>query len=145
MQRQAVDAVLAADKVVEDPGHNVQSTLPVLDLNFPITHAVQDPPSAPVNPAIHLQLVATVLPAGELEDAGHWMQIVAPAREYVSAAQLTQTEAAAMEYVPAAQLLQTDAEAAEKDPAVQLLQTEAVARENEPARQVEQTEAAAGE
>ena len=97
LHRHAVDTSLAVARVVEDPGHDVQSKLPVLDLNFPTPHAEQAPPSAPVNPAVHLQLVATVLPAGELEDAGQLVQTEAPAREYVPAAQLPQTEAAAIE------------------------------------------------
>ena len=58
--------------------------------------------------AVHLQLVATVLFAGELENSGQLLQTEAPAREYILTAHATQAEAAAVEYLPAAsQVLQT--------------------------------------
>jgi hypothetical protein len=97
LHRQAVYTSLAVGKVLEDPGQDVQSELPVLDLYFPIPHAVQALQSTPVNPALNLQLVETVLPAGELEDEEQLLQTEAQAREYVLTAQAKQAGAPARE------------------------------------------------
>jgi len=43
----------------------VHSTLPVVLLNFPATHATHGPPLGPVNPTLHVQFVDTVQPLHE--------------------------------------------------------------------------------
>jgi len=53
-----------------DP-QSVQRTEPVAVLYVPGGHAAQDPPLAPVKPAIHLQAVALVLPVAETEFSKH--------------------------------------------------------------------------
>jgi hypothetical protein len=68
---------------------------PVDSLYFPAAHAVQEPPFAPVDPALQVQLVEAVLPAGELEFDGQPRHIpevaVAPTlAEYLPAAQSEQ-------------------------------------------------------
>ena len=47
-------------------------------LNFPLTHAVHVPPSAPHQPALQVQLLKAVLCSGELDSAGQLLQLRAP-------------------------------------------------------------------
>jgi hypothetical protein len=66
-------------------------------LYFPAAHAVHEPPFAPVDPALQVQLVEAALLAGELEFDGQSMHVEfaeAPiAVEYVPAAQSEQVAA----------------------------------------------------
>jgi hypothetical protein len=55
----------------------VHVALPVIVLNLPATQIAHEPPSGPVNPALHVQLLAAELAFGELELAGHAMHTVA--------------------------------------------------------------------
>lgn len=88
---------------------SVHALLPVTVLYFPAWHCVQGPPSGPVDPAAQggsTQLLASVLPAGEVVPAAQAMHVaadVAPvAVEYVLAMQSVHTGAsAAPEYFPA--------------------------------------------
>jgi hypothetical protein len=55
----------------------VHSTLPVVLLNFPATHATHGPPLGPVNPVLHVQFVDTVQPLHEAPElAGHAPHVV---------------------------------------------------------------------
>ena len=87
-------------------------------------HATHVCPFAPKYPALHWQLVETVLPSGEVEKAGQSTQR-SPAAENLPGTQLIQTEFPAVEYFPATQLVQVaDEEAAattENLPAMQLV------------------------
>jgi hypothetical protein len=75
-------------------------------LYVPAVHAVHRPPSGPEEPVLHVQLVKTELPAGELEFVGQVMQVIAAtAVEYVPAPQAVQKTDAVDEYVPAAQVM----------------------------------------
>ena len=58
---------------------------PVADVNVPVGHGVQGPPSGPNEPGSHLQSVLLRLPADELEFAGHGLHV--PALRYWPAAQ----------------------------------------------------------
>ena len=49
---------------------SVHLALPVLLLYFPVTHAVQGPPSRPDDPALQMQASRVMLPAGELAFVG---------------------------------------------------------------------------
>ncbi len=74
----ALEAVPAAQKS--------QRAAPVVALYCPVPHAVHVPPSAPVYPRLHVQLVAAPLAAGEWELTGHVVHVVAPmAFEYFPA------------------------------------------------------------
>jgi hypothetical protein len=68
-----------------------QVAIPVFGLYVPATHAVHEPPFAPVDPALQVQLVEAELPAGELEFDGQTLHV-----EFVEAP-------TAVEYVPAEQ------------------------------------------
>ena len=69
-----------------------QGVDPVIGLYFPATHAVQACPSAPVSPALHLQLVKLMLPAGEFDVEGHSEHEVLPSTDlYVLAGQTVHT------------------------------------------------------
>ncbi len=102
---------------------------PVDSLYFPATHAVHEPPFAPVDPALQVQLVKAALPAGELEfdrQALHVEFAEAPtAVEYVPAAQSQQVAA------PVDSLYFPDAHAVHEppfapvDPALQVQSVEA--------------------
>jgi hypothetical protein len=50
---------------------SVHAAEPVNILYFPATHASHVPPSGPVNPRLHTQLVSAVDPATDCESAGH--------------------------------------------------------------------------
>jgi hypothetical protein len=56
---------------------SVHAALPALVLYFPATQAAHEPPSGPVNPALHVQAARAVLGLGELELPGHVRQVVA--------------------------------------------------------------------
>ncbi len=54
---------------------SVHTALPVLILYLPTAHAEQTPPFGPVYPWLQVQLVICVVPAGEVESAGHIVQL----------------------------------------------------------------------
>jgi len=90
--------------------HSVHTMLPVASLNFPAEHFVHVPPSGHHAPALHVQLVETELPKGQLESVGHVEHVdsvVAPSTaENLPAAQSLQVLAPASAlYLPAAQLV----------------------------------------
>ena len=58
---------------------SVQTADPVNALYLPATHAVHGPPSAPENPALQVQFVKFVLPAGEAEFGGQSLHKTDPA------------------------------------------------------------------
>lgn len=68
---QAATAVLAVPDVELPEGQFVQVALPGAGLYVPVAHAVQDPPSEPEYPTLHLQSVNASLISGEFESAGH--------------------------------------------------------------------------
>ena len=76
---------------------------PVDTLYFPATHAVQVPPSGPEKPALQLQTLDVLLPAGESESAIHARHADAPASaEYVpSLHSLQSVEPLSLLYLPA--------------------------------------------
>jgi hypothetical protein len=51
---------------------------PIASLYFPASHAVHVPPLPPVYPALHWQLVKTLLPVSEIEFAGQALQAAEP-------------------------------------------------------------------
>jgi hypothetical protein len=69
----------------------VHAADPVDALYFPATHAVQAPPAGPLHPALQVQLVKAVLPAGEMVFDGQAMHV-----EFAEAP-------TAVEYVPVPQ------------------------------------------
>ena len=86
---QSARTVLPAGEV-ESLGHAVQIALPGAGLYVPAAHgshaapfavkpalhvSMHGPPSAPPNPALHLQLLIVVLPATEPEFAAHVMHV----------------------------------------------------------------------
>jgi len=52
----------------------VHAAFPAAILYLPATHWVHDPPSGPVEPALHAQSVIVLLPAGESALVGHETQ-----------------------------------------------------------------------
>ena len=91
---QCVKDVLPAGEV-EFVGQSLHKADPADVLYLPATHAVQLPPSGPVDPALQVQLVKAALPAGELEFDGQAVHVELPEAP------------AAVEYVPAPQSVQT--------------------------------------
>jgi hypothetical protein len=84
-----VDAVVAADVVEYLPAvQSVHVAAPADVLYLPGSQASHLPPSGPVKPALHLQLVAVPLASGEFEFDGHVVHAEAPAREYFPASHL---------------------------------------------------------
>jgi hypothetical protein len=86
---------------------SAHTALPVAVLDLPAAHEVHVPPSGPVNPTLQVQAVRATLASGELEPAGHPIQVVATvaptAVEYVPAAQSVHaTMPVAILYLPAA-------------------------------------------
>jgi hypothetical protein len=75
-------------------GHTEQFAEPIVVLKKPAKHALQGPPSAPLCPLLHWQLLAAALPATEVESAGHSthdaLKIAATAVPYVFASQSVQ-------------------------------------------------------
>ena len=69
--------------------HNVQGWSPCAALCLPATHISHVPPSGPVYPATHRQLVLRLLPLGEIEFSGHDMHALSeaapPVTEYLPA------------------------------------------------------------
>jgi hypothetical protein len=67
---------------------SVHTALPVVVLYLPVVQAVHVPPSGPVDPALHVQAVITMLVLGELELVGHVvhaalrMKTLAPLRRF---------------------------------------------------------------
>jgi len=58
-------------RLQEFAGQLLHAALPAAALNVPPAHAAHSPPSGPVKPDRHRQSLASVLPAGEDENAGH--------------------------------------------------------------------------
>ena len=85
---QTVNAELSAYVPAEQ---SAQEALPVVFLNFPAPQALHAPPSGPVNPALHLQPVPAMLPAGAEASVPQLMQVVAPAALKESARHWMQT------------------------------------------------------
>ena len=59
-------------------GHRTHSAEPLDALYEPPRHAEQAPPSAPLHPALHVQLVLNRLPVPEWDACGHLVHAVAP-------------------------------------------------------------------
>ena len=57
---------------------SVHPTEPISSLYFPASHAVHVAPLAPVYPALHWQLVETLLPVGEIEFGGQELHAAEP-------------------------------------------------------------------
>jgi hypothetical protein len=107
----AVLDVLPAGELEPAAGQVRHTALPVEFLYFPVTHAEQVPPFAPVKPGLQVQAVTTVLELGEVESLGHAEHADAPtATEYVPVGHLVHTVVAlaprTAEYSPASQLVQ---------------------------------------
>ena len=89
-------------------GHGEHDADPASALYFPATHSEHVSPSRPVEPALQVQSVSSVLASGAWAFAGHpWhTSAVAPTSvEYCPAAQLLQTASpAAILYFPATHL-----------------------------------------
>ena len=84
-----VDAVVAADVVEYLPAVQfVHVAAPADVLYLPGTQASHLPPSGPVKPTLHLQLVEIVLASSEFEFDGQDEHVEAPAREYFPASHL---------------------------------------------------------
>jgi hypothetical protein len=79
-------AELAVVEYVPAP-QSVHRADPVSALYFPATHVVHEPPSGPVHPALQVQFVNAVLPAGESEFDGQALHVELAAVEYVPAPQ----------------------------------------------------------
>ena len=75
--------------------HSVHAASPALSLYLPATHCVQEPPSGPVQPTLHVHCVTMLLASGECELALHVVHtaaLVAPTIvEYLPAEQLRHT------------------------------------------------------
>ena len=70
-----VELAEAAVEYVPAP-QSEQVAFPVNTLYFPATHAAHGPPFGPVDPALQVQLVKAVLPAGELEFDGQTLHVM---------------------------------------------------------------------
>jgi hypothetical protein len=55
--------------------HSVHTSGPTVGLYVPCTHAIHTAPSAPVYPALHLQSIASSLPAGACANDGQLEQV----------------------------------------------------------------------
>jgi hypothetical protein len=88
-----VEASTAADALEAFPAaQESQRAAPVVALYCPVPHAVHEPPSDPVCPWLHVQLVAAPLAPGEFELAGHGVhvfEVAATTVEYVPPSQDT--------------------------------------------------------
>jgi hypothetical protein len=109
---QAAGAELAIGEL-EFTGQSVHTALPVAILYFPATQALHGPdPSGPKKPTLHTQAVRATLEIGELELAGHPIQVVAIVAptvvENVPAEQSVQTALpVAILYLPATHAVHT--------------------------------------
>ena len=56
--------------------HGTHSVLPMIALYLPALHSTHAPPSGPVDPALHVQLVFDELPAAECDPGMQIMQSV---------------------------------------------------------------------
>lgn len=65
-------------------GHAVHPSEPAASLYLPSTHAVHIPPSGPVNPALHRQLLESALPLGDCELLGQSTQVASSEAPVVS-------------------------------------------------------------
>ena len=72
--------LLAAPNCAEyvPAGHWVQGAAPDTSLNAPASHAEHIPPSGPVKPLLHVQLLSDMLPETDDEFEGHEVQGAAP-------------------------------------------------------------------
>ena len=91
LEGQAEQTVNAELSVYVPAEQSAQEALPAVFLYFPATQALHAPPSGPVNPALHLQPVPAMLPAGAEASALQLMQVVAPAALKESARHWVQT------------------------------------------------------
>ena len=73
--------------------HSLHELFPKLSLYLALSHFIQEPPSGPVDPALHLQFCTFGLEGNEIEFSGHFMQ------------SCSKTEPLYIEYVPAEQLV----------------------------------------
>ncbi len=86
--RQAVAAVAPVIVKYVPAAQSVHTAVPVVVLYLPVVQAVHVPPSGPVDPALHVQAVITMLVLGELELVGHVvhaalrMKTLAPLRRF---------------------------------------------------------------
>lgn len=63
---------------MEFAGQRSQAELPTNDLYVPRKHILHGPPSGPVHPVSHRQAVRMILPAGETEINGQFVQVAFP-------------------------------------------------------------------
>ena len=90
----------------------VQSWFPCISLYFPASHAIHVPPFGPVNPRLQIQVTKAILPPGDTEPGGQFVQVsppVAPATaEYELVPQsihvLGKEATKVVEYLPAVHL-----------------------------------------
>jgi len=120
---QSVHAPLPVAILYLPATQSVHAALPVAILYLPKTQAVHVPPSGPVKPMLHVQLVEVVDPLYNVpEFVGQVVQPPEPAPEYVPAPQVPQLPQPAPEYVPAPQVGQPPQPASEYVPAPQVAQ-----------------------
>jgi hypothetical protein len=106
---QSPRASLAAAEL-EPVGQEVQAALPLVALYLPTSQLEHDPPSGPLNPALHTHPVMTLLPAEDTECMGQDVHVLEPAAANELAAHREQVNgvvaATAAEKVPAGQEVQ---------------------------------------
>lgn len=73
---QTCASVLALAVPYVSSAHSVHGAAPASGLKLPYGHGAHSPPSSPVFPGSHVQFTAAVLPAGELERAGHGVHVL---------------------------------------------------------------------
>ena len=76
-EAQVVKAELPAGELEFD-GQSLHKADPADALYFPATHAVQIPPSGPVDPVLQVQFFKAALPAGDLAFDGQPLHVPAP-------------------------------------------------------------------
>ena len=54
---------------------SVHATVPVITLYFPAAHAIHVPPFGPVNPMLQIQATKAILPPGDTEPDGQFVQV----------------------------------------------------------------------
>ena len=57
---------------------SVHATVPVVNLYFPASHAIHVPPFGPVNPRLQIQATKAILPPGDTEPDGQFVQVPTP-------------------------------------------------------------------
>jgi hypothetical protein len=111
-QEPTAEAARVVEYVPAPQSRHVEA--PVIILYFPASHAAHIPPSGPVYPGLHRQLVRRLLPLGETECSGQLSHTSTSAEPktalYVQAPQSIQLPAAEapvlVRYLPASQLVQ---------------------------------------